>query len=187
MCSFGVESLESLLRKNPQTNGDRDPWTVTLNNAQFYIQNLCLDHDQRIKHPITLTIIKCNDLSDHAVPLSVYVLAMSAVGDQVEVISKADDLGQPLEDVDAETFAAVLHGVDPFQNHAVFEKKEILKVLFQIKQSPWEKREFADMRKRKRWWNVSTRITLGRENAGCCDQVAVWWHDASARLHLSAR
>lgn len=55
-------------------------------------------------------ILQHAHLSDHAVPLAVNVLAMSPVGDQVEVIGEAYDLGQPLQDVDAEPFAAVLHG-----------------------------------------------------------------------------
>lgn len=49
-------------------------------------------------------------LSDHAVPLPVDVLAVPAVGHQVQVVGEAHDLGQPLQHVDAEAFAAVLHG-----------------------------------------------------------------------------
>lgn len=49
-------------------------------------------------------------LSDHAVPLSIDVLSMPPIGHQVQVIGETHNLCQSLEDVDAEAFAAVLHG-----------------------------------------------------------------------------
>lgn len=49
-------------------------------------------------------------LSHHAVPLAVDVLPVPPVGHQVKVIGEAHNFGQSLEDVYAESFAAVLHG-----------------------------------------------------------------------------
>lgn len=51
---------------------------------------------------------KCAHLSDHAVPGPVDLLAVFAVGDQIEVVRELYLLGDLLEDVDAETFAAAL-------------------------------------------------------------------------------
>lgn len=51
---------------------------------------------------------KCTHLSDHAVPGPVDLLAVFAVGDQIEVVRELYLLGDLLEDVDAETFAAAL-------------------------------------------------------------------------------
>lgn len=47
-------------------------------------------------------------LSDHSVPRPVDLLAVFAVGDQIEVVSELYLLGDLLEDVDTETFAAAL-------------------------------------------------------------------------------
>lgn len=47
-------------------------------------------------------------LSNHAVPSPVNLLAVLAVGDQVQVVRELDRLGDLLQDVDAETFAAAL-------------------------------------------------------------------------------
>lgn len=47
-------------------------------------------------------------LSNHAVPLAIDVLSVPPVGHQVKVVGETHDFGQPLEDVDAEAFAAVL-------------------------------------------------------------------------------
>lgn len=49
-------------------------------------------------------------LSHHAVPLPIDVLPVPPVGHQVKVVGETHNLCQPLEDIDAETFAAVLHG-----------------------------------------------------------------------------
>lgn len=49
-------------------------------------------------------------LSNHAVPLPVNVLPVPSVGHQVQVVGEAHNFGESLEDVDAEAFAAVLHG-----------------------------------------------------------------------------
>lgn len=51
---------------------------------------------------------KCPHLSNHAVPRAVHLLAMLAVSDQVEVVRELDRLGNLLEDVDTESFAAAL-------------------------------------------------------------------------------
>lgn len=53
-------------------------------------------------------------LSDHAVPNAVDLLPVLPVGDEVKVVGEADDLGQPLEDVDAEALAALFHGGGAF-------------------------------------------------------------------------
>lgn len=63
-------------------------------------------------------------LPDHPIPLSVYVLPMPAIGHQVKVIGETHNFCQSLEDVDAEAFAAVLHGVYAFQHHTVVRKKK---------------------------------------------------------------
>lgn len=49
-------------------------------------------------------------LSDHAIPLPINVLSMPPVGHQVKVVGETHNFCQSLEDVDAEPFAAVLHG-----------------------------------------------------------------------------
>lgn len=51
-------------------------------------------------------------LSDHAVPRPVHLLAVFAVCNQVEVVRELHRLGDFLQDVDAETFAAAFD-VDP--------------------------------------------------------------------------
>ncbi len=51
---------------------------------------------------------KSPDLSNHAVPRPINLLAVFAVCDQVEVVSKLDCLGDLLQDVNAETLAAAL-------------------------------------------------------------------------------
>lgn len=53
-------------------------------------------------------------LSDHAVPNAVDFLAVLPVGDEVKVVGEAHDLGQPLQDVDAEALAALFHGGHAF-------------------------------------------------------------------------
>lgn len=70
------------------------------------------------------TRTKRSHLTDHPVPLSVYVLPMPAICHQVEVVGETHNFGQSLEDIDAETFAAMLHGVYSFQHHTVDEKRE---------------------------------------------------------------
>lgn len=45
-------------------------------------------------------------LSNHAIPCPINLLAVFAVGDQVEVIRELDRLGDLLQDVYAETLAA---------------------------------------------------------------------------------
>lgn len=52
--------------------------------------------------------IKSHHLSNHAIPCPINLLAVFAVGDQVEVISKLDRLGDLLQDVNTETLAAAL-------------------------------------------------------------------------------
>lgn len=47
-------------------------------------------------------------LTNHAVPDSIDLLAMLAIGDQVEVIAKANGVRQPLQNVNAEALAAPL-------------------------------------------------------------------------------
>lgn len=47
-------------------------------------------------------------LSNHAVPHIVDLLAMFSISDQIEVVSKLDIPGYLLQDVNAETFAALL-------------------------------------------------------------------------------
>lgn len=53
-----------------------------------------------------LTKEKCPHLSNHAVPCPINLLAVFAVGDQVQVVSELDRLGDLLQDVNTETFAA---------------------------------------------------------------------------------
>lgn len=48
-------------------------------------------------------------LSDHAVPHVVDLLAMFSVGDQVEVVGELDVPRYLLQNVNAETFAALLN------------------------------------------------------------------------------
>lgn len=55
-----------------------------------------------------LTKEKCPHLSNHAVPCPINLLAVFAVGDQVQVVSELDRLGDLLQDVNTETFAAAL-------------------------------------------------------------------------------
>lgn len=50
---------------------------------------------------------------NHAIPLVVDLLPVLPVGHQVEVVGELDGLGEFLQDVDAEAFAALLH-VLPF-------------------------------------------------------------------------
>lgn len=47
-------------------------------------------------------------LSDHSIPRPVDLLAVFAVGDQIEVVSELYLLGDLLEDVNTETFTAAL-------------------------------------------------------------------------------
>lgn len=49
-------------------------------------------------------------LSDHAVPLPVNVLPVPAVSHQVKVVGEAHNLSQAFQHINAEAFAAVLHG-----------------------------------------------------------------------------
>lgn len=64
-------------------------------------------------------------LSNHAVPHAVNLLPMLSIGDQVEVISEAHNLGQALEDVNAEALAALFHRSHPFlMSPVTTEKKE---------------------------------------------------------------
>ena len=51
---------------------------------------------------------RATDLSHHAVPRPIDLLAMLAVGPQVEVIGELHMFGDLLEDVDAEALAAAL-------------------------------------------------------------------------------
>lgn len=51
---------------------------------------------------------KCLHLSNHTIPCPINLLAMFAVGDQVEVISELDRLGDLLKDVNTKTLAAAL-------------------------------------------------------------------------------
>ena len=48
------------------------------------------------------------DLPHHAVPDAVDLLAVFAIGQQVEVVGEGDGARQPLQQVDAETLAAAL-------------------------------------------------------------------------------
>lgn len=50
----------------------------------------------------------CPHLTNQAVPRPIDLLAVLAVGDQVEVVGEPDGAGQLLQDVDAEAFAAQL-------------------------------------------------------------------------------
>lgn len=52
--------------------------------------------------------IELAHLSDHAIPRPVDLLAVFAVGDQIEVVTELYLLGDLLEDVDTETFTAAL-------------------------------------------------------------------------------
>lgn len=49
---------------------------------------------------------KCPDLANHAIPSSINLLAVFAVGDQVEVVSELHFLGDLFQDVNTESFAA---------------------------------------------------------------------------------
>lgn len=49
-------------------------------------------------------------LSNHAVPLSIDVFSVPSIGHEVKVVGKTHNFCQPLEDIDAEAFAAVLLG-----------------------------------------------------------------------------
>lgn len=53
-------------------------------------------------------------LPHHAVPHAVNLLPMLSIGDQIEVISEAHNLGQTLEDVNAKALAALFHRSHPF-------------------------------------------------------------------------
>lgn len=48
---------------------------------------------------------------------------MPAIGHQIEVIGEAHYFSQALENINTEAFAAVLHGLNALNNHAVIEKK----------------------------------------------------------------
>lgn len=48
-------------------------------------------------------------LSHHAIPRSIDLLAVFAISDEVKVVGELDRLGDLLQDVDAETFAATLY------------------------------------------------------------------------------
>lgn len=52
-------------------------------------------------------------LSHHAIPRSIDLLAMFAIGDQVKVVGELDGLGDLLQDVNAETLTAALY-VNPW-------------------------------------------------------------------------
>lgn len=70
-------------------------------------------------------------LSDHAVPRSVDLLPMFAVGDQVKVVGELDRLGDLLQDVDAETLTAAfdvnarLLGLVPAQTATATDKHSV--------------------------------------------------------------
>lgn len=49
---------------------------------------------------------------------------MPAIGHQIEVIGEAHYFSQALENINTEAFAAVLHGLNALNNHAVIEKKK---------------------------------------------------------------
>lgn len=57
---------------------------------------------------IVLNKEKCPHLSDHAVPCPINLFSMFTVGDQVQVVGEFDCLGDFLQDVYTETFAAAL-------------------------------------------------------------------------------
>lgn len=49
------------------------------------------------------------NLSNHAIPSSINLLAVFAVGDQVEVVSELHFLGDLFQDVNTESFAAAFY------------------------------------------------------------------------------
>lgn len=69
----------------------------------------------------------CIYLSNHAVPLSVDVLAVPPVGHQVKVVGETDDFCQTLQDVDAEPFAAVLQGATSLHHQTETTTRERIK------------------------------------------------------------
>lgn len=54
-------------------------------------------------------LCRCPHLSYHTIPCPVNLLAVFAVGDQIEIIGELHTLGDLLQDVNAETFAAALN------------------------------------------------------------------------------
>lgn len=61
-------------------------------------------------------------LSNHAIPNAINFLPMFPIGHQVEVIGEANNLGKSLEDVNAETLAALLQRSHTFMNSTGKEK-----------------------------------------------------------------
>lgn len=65
-------------------------------------------------------------LSNHAVPLSINVFSVPSIGHEVKVVGKTYNFCQPLEDIDAEAFAAVLLGpssLHPQTERTTWEKE----------------------------------------------------------------
>lgn len=62
-------------------------------------------------------------LPNHAVPNPINFLPVLPIGHQVKVVGEADNLGQSLEDVDAEALAALLHGSHALVDGTVRESK----------------------------------------------------------------
>lgn len=63
-------------------------------------------------------------LPHHAIPHAVNLFSMLSIGDQIEVISEAHNLGQTLEDVNAEALAALFHRSHAFLVSPVTTEKE---------------------------------------------------------------
>lgn len=61
-----------------------------------------------LKIPLPKILSRLSYLTNHAIPDTIDLLAMLAVGDQVEVIAETDGVRQPLQNVNAETLAAPL-------------------------------------------------------------------------------
>lgn len=65
-------------------------------------------------------------LSNHAVPLSIDVFSVPSIGHEVKIVGKTYNFCQPLEDIDAEAFAAVLLGpssLHPQTERTTWEKE----------------------------------------------------------------